>query len=79
MSPREQALADASPTFADLCDRVRQTRIAHMRAIQAREAAEERVKQLRKAEEEAEDTADRATYALDDFIGRECSITPEGE
>jgi hypothetical protein len=78
MSPDEIALANRGGRgFADLCDDVRRTRIAHIRAITAREAAEQRVKQLRAAEDAAADLADRATYALDAFIERECSL--EGE
>lgn len=36
MNAREQALADQNPTFADLCDRVRVARLAHLRTSEDR-------------------------------------------
>ena len=74
MSPEEQALADKEPTFADLCDRVRESRRAHLRAEAGLVAAMERMSALRKAEQDASDAAHIAMRDLDAFIARECAV-----
>lgn len=74
MSPEEQALAAKEPTFADLCDQVRETRKAHLRAIRAVEMAVAHVNELRMAMETAHDAANAAGMALDAFIDRECAV-----
>lgn len=67
MSPAEQALADAGgPTFADLCWRVREARLAHKRAVA-------RVHPVITAAEATMRTLEEATAALDAFVERECA------
>jgi len=74
MSPEEQALADKSPTFADLCDRMRQARRNHIRAMNAVEAAESNLKVAQKAEADAVDLVEKAEDTLRTFIDRETAV-----
>jgi hypothetical protein len=74
VSPAEQALMDASPSFADLCDRVRQARIRWNRAIQARNAAEAALKAADTLVERYDDEEEAARKALERFIDREPDV-----
>lgn len=75
MNREEIALANkGGRSFADLCDDVRETTKAHIRAIEARERAEQYVKVLKQAEDDADDAADEARLALNRFIERECEV-----
>ncbi|WP_339347473.1 hypothetical protein [uncultured Sphingomonas sp.] len=67
MNAREKALADQNPTFADLCDRVRTTSRARIRAKVAHERA---LGDLRRAEQ----ADNEARAALDDLIARETKV-----
>ncbi|MEH3046479.1 hypothetical protein [Sphingomonas adhaesiva] len=74
MSPAEQALCDQSPTFADMCDRVRTARRAHLQAIGVLDAAKARVKRLEEElRQRIEDDKD-ARDALDAYIEREIEV-----
>lgn len=74
MSPEELALAAQSPTFADLCDQVRQARTRWNRAIQALEAAELAVTQAKALVARYDDEEDAARKALDHFIDLETKV-----
>lgn len=74
MSPDAQALANNSPTFADLCDRVRQAKISHLRAIKAVERAESELKAAKEREASAIVATEEAEDALNAMIERECVI-----
>lgn len=74
MNAREKALANQHPTFADLCDRIRTTRQAHLRAIAALEAAQDRVKVLSNEVARCVIDEDDASDALDEFIARETQV-----
>lgn len=74
MSPAEKALAAKNPTFADLCEAVRQTRRAQLRAKAATAAARARLDEVIKAERDAENASCHAMEAMDEFIDRECAL-----
>lgn len=74
MSPAELALAAQNPTFADLCDQVRQARILWNRAIKALEAAELAVTSAKALVERYDDEEDAARKALERFIDRETEV-----
>ena len=80
MSPEEIALANkGGRSFADLCDDVRQAKMAHLRAIHAVERAEEHLKAARKAQDAARDAEDLAMDRLEAQIARECALTLDEE
>jgi hypothetical protein len=64
VSPAEQALVDASPTFADLCERVREARRAHDRVLHRASVVRDELEKARQAAREADE-------ALNAFIVRE--------
>lgn len=67
MSPAERALAEkGGPTFADLCWRVREARLAHKRAVA-------RAEPVVSAAEAALRALEDATAALDAYVERECA------
>jgi hypothetical protein len=74
MNAREKALANQHPTFSDLCDRIRTTRQAHLRAVAALEAAQDRVKVLSNEVARCVSDEDDASDALDEFIARETQV-----
>jgi hypothetical protein len=74
MSPHEQALADKSPTFADLCDQMRQAKRNHMRAVSALETAKLAVARASEAADKALAETDEAEDRLHEFIARETDV-----
>ena len=74
MNAREQALADQNPTFADLCDRVRVARLAHLRTSEALNLALERVKVLALELGHRLSDLNDATDTLNDLIDRETKV-----
>ena len=74
MSREEQALVDASPTFADLCWQVRAARMAHRRAIDATDRARAALRAAEDAQKLALNAEDEARDKLDSFIDRECEV-----
>lgn len=75
MNAHEQALVNASPAFADLCDHVRQARIKWNRALAAVNAAEAALKAAKDLAARCDDEEDAARKALDAFIDRETDVT----
>lgn len=67
-------LAANTPTFADLCDAVRQARIRWNRAIQAKEAAEAALTSAKALVDRYDDEEDAARKALEAFIDRETEV-----
>ncbi|MEE8612073.1 MAG: hypothetical protein V3V60_13445 [Sphingomonas aquatilis] len=74
MNAKELALAANSPTFADLCDDVRQARIKWNRALKAQEAAEAALAAAKELVARFDDEDDAARKALDAFIDRQIDV-----
>lgn len=73
MSPAEQALIDKSPTFADLCWKVREARIALKAAQRHRERCQTIISQAKAVENTRREAVDEAEAALDAYVERECA------
>ena len=75
MAPAELALAEkGGATFADLCWRVREARMAANRAIKHHDACVKALKQAGDAIEAANAAEDEARADLDELIDRETSL-----
>lgn len=77
MNAHERALAEKNPTFPDLCDRIRQAKIAHLRAIKSVERAQAELKAAKDREAAAITATEEAEDALNAMIERECALEDE--